>query len=163
MIILLRVKQRKRLMSAWLKHYVAATIRKYFLIKTMFKSKGQCLNCEAASRCRDTAISWAFLFIGVIATIAIRVVNLALSFGLFWSKFFWYLGVAGFFLYFIYKFRQDKLLRQELERSQIYNKISRAQELDTQEREFLRTMLCRLRSNKDAINYFFIFNFFNRL
>ncbi len=156
--ILLKVLQPSRLMSAWLKHYVGAIIRNYFLIKTMFKSKNQCLNCEAASRCRDTAISWVFLFIGVIATIAIRVVNLALSFGLFWSKFFWYLGVAGFFLYFIYKFRQDKLLRQELERSQIYNKISRAQELDAQEREFLRLMLCRLRSNKDAINYFFIFS-----
>jgi hypothetical protein len=30
--------------------------------------------------------------------------------------------------------------------------------LDRQEQEFLRTMLCRLQSNKDAINYFFIFS-----
>jgi hypothetical protein len=124
----------------------------------MFKSKKQCINCKVASKCQDTAVSWVFLFIGVIATISIRVVNLVLSFGLFWPKFFWYLGVAGFFLYFIYKFRQDKLLRQELEKYQIHNKISSNQVLDVSEREFLRIMLCRLRSNKDAINYFFIFS-----
>ncbi len=124
----------------------------------MFKSKKQCIDCKFASKCQDTAVSWVFLFIGVIATISIRVVNLVLSFGLFWPKFFWYLGVAGFFLYFIYKFRQDKLLRQELEKYQIHNKISSNQALDISEREFLRIMLCRLRSNKDAINYFFIFS-----
>jgi len=86
------------------------------------------------------------------------VVNLVLSFGLFWPKFFWYLGVAGFFFYFLYKFRQDKLLRQELERYQIQDKVLNSQALDSSEREFLLTMLCRLRSNKDAINYFFIFS-----
>ncbi|MBU0548076.1 MAG: hypothetical protein KJ710_04935 [Candidatus Omnitrophica bacterium] len=124
----------------------------------MFKPKKECLNCKAADRCRDTTISWVFLFIGVVATISIRVVNLVLSFGLFWPKFFWYLGVAGFFLYFLYKFRQDKLLRQELDKYQIHNKILSSQVLDASERDFLHTMLCRLRSNKDAINYFFIFS-----
>ncbi len=124
----------------------------------MFKPRKQCLNCKAAKSCRDTATSWVFLFIGVVATISIRVVNLALSFGMFWPKFFWYLGVAGFFLYFLYKFRQDKLLRQELEKYQIHDKISNSQALDDSEKEFLRTMICRLRSNKDAINYFFIFS-----
>ncbi|MCK9430901.1 MAG: hypothetical protein M0R17_13045 [Candidatus Omnitrophica bacterium] len=124
----------------------------------MFKARKQCLNCKAYGRCRDTTASWVFLFIGVIATIAVRVVNLALSFGIFWPKFFWYIGVVGFFFYFLYKFRQDKILRRELEKYQIHEKISNQRVLDAIDREFLRTMLCRLRSNKDAINYFFIFS-----
>ena len=156
--ILRKVRIPKRPTAAWSKPYVEVIIRTWALIKTMSKSKKQCLNCQAAGRCRDTAVSWVFLFIGVIATISIRVVNLVLPFGLFWPKFFWYLGVAGFFLYFLYKFRQDKILRQELERHQIHNKISNSKALDASEREFLYTMLCRLRSNKDAINYFFIFS-----
>lgn len=61
-------------------------------------------------------------------------------------------------MYFLYKFRQDKFLRQELERYQIHSKISGNQVLGAGEREFLHAMLCRLRSNKDAINYFFIFS-----
>jgi len=124
----------------------------------MFKPKKKCLNCKASASCRDSAASWVFLFIGVIATIAIRLVNLVLSFGSFWPKFFWYLGVIGFFLYFLYKFKQDKLLRQELEKYQIHGKISNHQELEAADKEFLRITLCRLRSNKDAINYFFIFS-----
>ena len=124
----------------------------------MFGSKKQCTNCQAANMCRDSALSWVFLLIGVIATISIRVVNLVLYFGAFWPKFFWYLGVAGFFLYFLYKFREDKIVRKSLEKHQIHHKLSANQSLDQVEKEFLRIMLCRMRSNKDAINYFFIFS-----
>jgi hypothetical protein len=124
----------------------------------MFRPKKQCANCQAAKMCRDSALSWVFLLIGVIATISIRVVNLVLPFGAFWPKFFWYIGVAGFFLYFLYKFREDKILRAKLEKHQIHRKLSNNQSLETEEKEFLRTMLCRMRSNKDAINYFFIFS-----
>jgi hypothetical protein len=108
--------------------------------------------------CRDSAFSWVLLFVGVIATISIRVVNLAIHFGEFWPKFFWYLGVAGFLLYFFYRFREDKILRQKLNKYQIHLKLSAGQKLDPQEQEFLQNMICRLRSNKDAINYFFIFS-----
>jgi hypothetical protein len=124
----------------------------------MSVSKSQCKNCQAAKMCRDSVVSWVFLLVGVIATIAIRVVNLVLHFGLFWPKFFWYLGVAGFFLYFLYKFREDAILRQSLEKYQIQRRLSESQPLDPAQKEFLNTMLCRLRSNKDAINYFFIFS-----
>jgi hypothetical protein len=124
----------------------------------MFKPKKQCINCQAENLCRDSALSWVFLFVGVIATISIRVVNLVLHFGTFWPKFFWYLGVAGFFLYFLYKFRQDRILRQSLSQLQIQSKLLGNQSLESQEKEFLSTMFCRMQSNKDGINYFFIFS-----
>jgi hypothetical protein len=65
--------------------------------------------------------------------------------------------VAGFFFYFLYKFRQDKILRKKLEKNHIHRKLSDNQSLSSEDKEFLRTMLCGMRSNKDAINYFFIF------
>ncbi|MDD5771485.1 MAG: hypothetical protein PHO81_04535 [Candidatus Omnitrophica bacterium] len=124
----------------------------------MFKSRKKCLNCEAYARCRTTAASWVFLFIGLTATVSIRLVNLVLPFGIFWPRFFWYVGIGGFFLYFLYKFKQDKILRRELEKYQIHSKISDGKDLDAVDKEFLRTMICRLRSNKDVINYFVIFS-----
>ena len=123
----------------------------------MVKSKNQCLNCQVANSCRDSAFSWVLLFIGVIATISIRLVNLVLHFGMFWPKFFWYVGVAGFFLYFLYKFHQDKALRRTLEDHPIQRKLSLGDPLTEVEKEFLNTLFCRLRSTKDSINYFFIF------
>jgi hypothetical protein len=123
----------------------------------MFKPKKQCLKCQAAKLCRDSALSWVFLFVGVIATISIRVVNLVLHFGVFWPKFFWYLGVAGFFLYFLYKFRQDRQLRRKLAEHQIQAKLSGSQPFTQQDKDFLNDMLCRMQSGKDGVNYFFIF------
>jgi hypothetical protein len=123
----------------------------------MFKSRKECKNCQVAQLCRDSAVSWVFLVIGLVATVSIRVVNLVLPFGIFWPKFFWYLGVGGFFLYFFYKFREDRKLRLKLEEYQIHDKLLLVQPLGTAEKEFLRVMLCRMRSHKDAINYFFIF------
>lgn len=123
----------------------------------IFKPKAKCFACSARQGCRDTAFSWVLLFVGVIATISVRVVNLALSYGLFWSKLFWYVGVAGFFLYFLYKFREDRELRRQLSERRINEKISGGMGLDKDDMEFLRTMTCHLRSSKDAINYFFIF------
>ncbi len=117
----------------------------------------QCLNCKGRAKCRDSAVSWLFLFIGIIATISIRLVNVVMPFGMFWPKFFWYVGIAGFFMFFLHKFRQDRLLRHELNKYAIHDKVSGSHELDTEDREFLRVMLCRLRSSKDTINYFFIF------
>jgi hypothetical protein len=124
----------------------------------MFKSKKQCIGCQAEKMCRDSVLSWIFLFIGVIATISIRMINLVLPFGAFWPKFFWYIGVAGFFLYFWYRFREDKILRAKLEKYQVHRKLSDNRPLEAAEKEFLSTLLCRMRSNKDAINYFFIFS-----
>lgn len=124
----------------------------------MFKSKKQCLNCQALDSCQDSALSWIFLLVGVVATISVRLVTLVSGFGAFWPKFFWYLGVGGFFLYFLYKFREDKVLREELEKYQINRKLSAGEFLEPEEKEFLRILFCRLRSNKDAINYFFIFS-----
>lgn len=57
------------------------------IIKTMLEVKEQCKNCQIAKLCRDSALSWIFLLIGVVATISIRVVNLVLPFGAFWPKF----------------------------------------------------------------------------
>ncbi len=124
----------------------------------MPKLKNKCENCQVVRMCRDSAYSWVFLFVGVIATISIRVVNLVLHFGSFWPKFFWYLGVAGFFLYFLYKFREDKILRRSLKKHQIQKSLSAGQALSPKQEEFLKDMFCRLQSNKDAINYFFIFS-----
>ncbi|MDD3344964.1 MAG: hypothetical protein PHO34_00800 [Candidatus Omnitrophica bacterium] len=118
----------------------------------------QCLNCKFGPGCRSSAVSWFFLCVGLIATVSIRLVNIVLPLGMFWPKLFWYIGICGFFLYFLYKFRQDALLRRDLEKYRIHEKISGGGCLEDEEREFLRMMICRLRSSKDFVNYFVIFS-----
>ncbi len=116
-----------------------------------------CKNCSAYKECRDTAASWIFLFIGLLATIAIRAVNLFLEFSPLWAKTFWYIGVGGFFIYFLYKFKQDRNIQKEIAKRLLSQKLSGNQGISAEDREFLKTILCKLKSTKDAINYFFIF------
>jgi len=121
------------------------------------KKESNCTNCPAFKQCRDSAASWLFLFIGLVATLAVRLVTLVVSFGPFWPKFTWYVGVAGFLVYFLYKFRQDRTIQHELHTSGLVQRLRGEEKLTQEDYAFLRATVCRLRSKKDGINYFFIF------
>ena len=116
-----------------------------------------CKNCFIYQHCKDTFTSWVILFIGLLATISVRVVNLFLDFSPFWAKVFWYIGVGGFFIYFLYKFKQDRNIQKEILKRELVQKLSREEIISFEDREFLKTLFCKFKSNKDAINYFFIF------
>jgi hypothetical protein len=116
-----------------------------------------CKDCISFKNCRDSAASWIFLFIGLLATLAVRVVNLVTSFGPFWPKLSWYVGVGGFFIYFLYKFRQDRAISRQLQKSDLNRRLTNKENLTEEDNAFLKATICRLRSKKDSINYFFIF------
>lgn len=125
------------------------------------KSYNLCMSekkvCSAFSKCNETPTSWLFLFIGLIATISIRMVNFVLDFSLIWAKLAWYIGVGGFTLYFIYKFRQYLALQIELKNNNLIEKLTCKEQLSEDEYDTLRSVLCQLGSRNTAINYFVIF------
>jgi len=58
-------------------------------------------------------IKWIFFWAGVIATFAYRVIIVLNFYSPYWVKVFWYIGTAGFILYFGYRFdiqRREKNL-----------------------------------------------------
>jgi hypothetical protein len=116
-----------------------------------------CNKCDDFGACKDTASSWVFLFIGLLATVSIRLVNLVFSVSALWAKLLWYVGVIGFLVYFLYKFRQDLAIKYQLNKSLLEQKLVTKSPLNDEDYLFIRTVLCGLRSKKDTINYFFIF------
>lgn len=121
------------------------------------RKKENCRDCVSYKLCRDNAVSWFFLFIGLIATIALRLVNLAMDFSPLWAKIFWYIGVGGFLLFFLYKFNQDRRLQKKIEKIRLSERLMNKDSLSPQDYDFLMSVICKLKSKKDAINYFFIF------
>lgn len=119
--------------------------------------KGNCKNCSLEKECHDDVLSWFFLFIGILATIALRVVNLVSGFGSFWPKVTWYVGVGGFLIFFLYKFKLDQSFHKKIRDLDIASRLNKKEKLEDKDYEFLKNTICKLRSNKDAINYFFIF------
>jgi len=118
-----------------------------------------CYDCFRLKECKEPLVSWLFFFIALLAVISLRAVNLVIDFNPLWAKIFWYIGIIGFLFFFLYKYRYDSLLQEELKGNQISNKLLAKSKLSDHDYEVLGTVICKLSSNKDRINYFFIFFF----
>jgi len=117
----------------------------------------KCINCAEYKRCKEGTLSWVFFVIGLIATIAIRAVTILVHISPVYGQIAWYLGVLGFFLFFVYKFRVDHARYQLIKNSRLMEKISQAEGIKKADLEAIGSVLCALSSNKDRINYFVIF------
>ncbi|HOK41790.1 MAG TPA: hypothetical protein PLD27_12220 [bacterium] len=121
--------------------------------------KIKCKNCSEYQRCKDDKISFFFFIIGLIATIAIRIVNLLMDINPISGKISWYIGVIGFLLFFLYKYKIDKSRAEFILKNKLQEKIINSTQLSfsDEDKKILSAILCSLSSNKDRINYFVIF------
>ncbi len=117
----------------------------------------KCLHCSQARYCRESFLSLIFFVIGLIATVAIRAVNFLHHYHAWYGKLAWYIGLLGFFLFFLYKFASDSRRSAFLKKSGLAEKIQTGQQLSPDDRRLLQEVFCSLRSRRDTINYFFIF------
>ena len=122
------------------------------------QGKNVCVTCGDAERCRDSAWSWAFFAVGIIATFSVRLVVVFMSHNVIYARIAWYVGVSGFFLFFLYKFHIERIRSELIARSGISKKIAAKEPLAEADYSLIGTLLCGLRSNKDRINYFIIFS-----
>ncbi len=119
--------------------------------------KEKCETCVERYRCRDSSLSWVFFIIGLIATIAMRVVTVLMHIKPVYGQIAWYVGVGGFFLFFLYKFKIDQERAKIIEEQDILGKIDGHKQLEANDYALIRGLLCSLISKKERINYFFIF------
>jgi hypothetical protein len=117
----------------------------------------KCLTCVEYKRCRDSYASWIFFIIGLIATVAIRVVTVLMHIAPVYGKIAWYTGVGGFFAFFIYKFKVNQARSKLISGRNLVDKITNKEQLTNEDYSLIGTVLCALSSKKDRINYFFIF------
>ncbi len=102
-------------------------------------------------------MSWIFFVIGLIATIAIRVVTVLIHINPLYGKIAWYIGVSGFLLFFIYKFNVNQARSKLIERKNLVQKIISQKDLAQDDYNLIGAILCGISSKKERINYFFIF------
>ena len=118
----------------------------------------ECLNCIERKNCEDSFTAWIFFIIGLVATIAIRVVTVLIHVNPLYGKIAWYTGVVGFFLFFIYKFRINQKRSDVIKQKKLLDKISEKRPLDRHDYDLIGAILCSLTSRKERINYLFIFS-----
>ena len=116
-----------------------------------------CTNCVEYKRCKDSHISWLFFIIGLVSTIAIRLVTVLVHLNPAYSKMAWYIGVMGFFLFFIYKFNINQSRARIIKQKGLLEKVKKRQSLTEEDSNHIAAILCALSLRKERINYVFIF------
>ena len=117
----------------------------------------KCSDCAQRKNCGNSLVSWVFFIIGLVATIAIRVVTVLMNIHPLYGKIAWYLGVGGFFVFFIYKFHVNRILADTIRKEDLIEKTRNQNPLSKHEYNLIAEILCNLKSEKERINYFFIF------
>ena len=119
--------------------------------------KDKCVNCAEYKRCRESAASLVFFIIGLIAIIAVRAVIILEHVRPIYGKLAWYVGIIGFLIYFLYKYRIESARSRLIIIENLVEKILNGDEIEKQDRQAVGSVLCALSSSKDRINYFIIF------
>ena len=119
--------------------------------------KNRCITCSEYKNCNDSFASWIFFIVGLIATVAIRVVTVLIHLNPIYAKVAWYIGVGGFFAFFIYKFRISQERSKKISQRNLVDKINQQKELSKDDYDLIGRILCGLSSKKERINYIFIF------
>ena len=119
--------------------------------------ENKCINCGEYRDCKDSYASWIFFIIGLIATISIRAVIVLIHLDPVYGKAAWYMGVGGFFLFFIYKFKVSQTRSKLITQKGLVDKISNQKQLAKEDYSAISAILCALSSRKERVNYIFIF------
>jgi hypothetical protein len=119
--------------------------------------KTKCISCSERKNCRDNYTSWIFFIIGLVATVAVRVVNVLTHLKPLYGKIAWYIGVSGFLLFFIYKFKVNQVRSRFITQKKLVDKVGGQEPLNKDDYRFISNLLCSLSSRKERINYLFIF------
>ncbi len=117
----------------------------------------KCKGCSQREHCQDSWVSWVFFFVGILATIAIRLVTVLGDHDPVYGKIAWYIGVVGFFVFFVYKFKVDGVRSKLIRQADLIEKMNKREELKEEDYQIASSVFCSLSSNKDLINYFIIF------
>ncbi|MBN2483338.1 MAG: hypothetical protein JXD21_03970 [Candidatus Omnitrophica bacterium] len=121
-------------------------------------TNNRCFTCDAGhDSCRDSLGAWIFFILGIVAALAIRVVTLLIHIDPLYAQIAWYIGVGGFLVFFIYKFRLAQKRAQEITRQDLIKKINCHLPLQDRDYSLIGAILCGYSSKKERINYFCIF------
>ncbi len=119
--------------------------------------KIKCIDCSEYKNCKDSFGSWIFFIVGLVATIAIRVVTVLIHVDPMYGKIAWYIGIGGFLLFFIYKFKVGQSRSGAISKNNLVEKINRKSKLAENDYKLIGSILCGVSSRKERINYLFIF------
>ncbi len=101
-----------------------------------------------------------FMFaLGVIATIAYRIIVVLNYYSPTLVQIAWYIGTIGFVWYFAHRFKIEKRRQKLIERLQLINRVNQSDDFNQEEKDALTYVLNSLQTSLARWNYIAIFVF----
>ena len=98
-----------------------------------------------------------FFVIGIVSAFAFRVLVVLAHLQSPWFRPVWYVGVTGYFAFFLYRYLISRKRRQAVADYDLLGKLRRGDELSGEDREVLEYLLSSLVKSRENINYLVIF------
>lgn len=98
-----------------------------------------------------------YFWIGIMATLAYRVIVVLNNVGAVWVQVAWYIGTVGFSLYFIHRYDVSTKRARIIEHYRLAERLQEVGELTDQEKAAAAYVFSTLRSSKEKWNYVIIF------
>lgn len=98
-----------------------------------------------------------YFWIGIVATLAYRIVIVLTEVDTKWLKVSWYIGTIGFIIYFIHRYQVSQLRSKLITENRLAEKIAAMDSLTNDDRLAMEYIFQTLRSTKEKWNYIFIF------
>jgi len=102
-------------------------------------------------------VVYTFFLLGLVSAIAFRAIIVFQHLEPSWVRPAWYIGTAGYFLFFLYRYRITRKRKKAVEAFQLIEKIKVNACLEPEERDVLLYLLSSIKLSLEDINYAIIF------
>jgi hypothetical protein len=102
-------------------------------------------------------VVYSFFLLGLVSAIAFRAIIVLQHLEPSWVRPVWYIGTAGYVLFFFYRYRITRKRKKAVEDFQLIEKIRTNACLQDDDREVLLYLLSSIRLSLEDINYAIIF------
>jgi hypothetical protein len=102
-------------------------------------------------------IMYSFFTLGLFSAIAFRSIIIFQDIEPSWVRPAWYIGTAGYFLFFFYRYNISKKRKKAVEKFQLIEKLETNACLTEKDREVVLYLLSSIKQSLEDINYAIIF------
>jgi hypothetical protein len=102
-------------------------------------------------------VVYSFFLLGLVSAIAFRAIIVLQHLEPSWVRPVWYIGTAGYVLFFLYRYRITRKRKKAVEDFQLIEKLRDNACLQDEDREVLLYLLSSIRLSLEDINYAIIF------
>ena len=98
-----------------------------------------------------------FFAIGLVSAFSFRILILFVYLRPEWFRFTWYVGIIGYTIFFLYRYRISQKRKKAVAEYHLIEKLEQEVDLGGEDRQVLIYLLSSIRNSRENINYLFIF------